>query len=246
MSSDSPTAIESTADRDGQPARRGFTLAEISIAAFLFGLLLIGVLTVYRFSVDSYRTTVWKQERLLQAELFWNHLRKNLEEASNLIEIAGDLTVTPRPLLYRPQAGPGTDGPVLRWMRSRTGASGVPEYRIENLVLYAKAKILVQSAPGPGTVAPPGELVPSPREMMSDVSQFSVITTPIRLDPNRGEYLGPGPNEIVGSLVEISVRFRPPPGSGFPPSLEITQNHKFKLAVDSQPLAAPSAFPGFP
>ena len=246
MSSGSPTAIERSSGFGGSPVRRGFTLAEISIAAFLFGLLLIGILTVYRFSVGSYRATTWKQERLLQAELFWNHLRKNLEEASNLIEIAGDLTVTPRPLLFRPQAGPGADGPVMRWMRSRTGASGVSEYRIENLGIYDKAKILVRSAPAPGTVAPPGEIIPAPRELMSDVSQFTITATPIRLDPNRGEYLGPGPNEIVGSLVEISVRFRPPPDSGLPPSLEITQNHKFKLAVDSQSLSAPSAFPGFP
>lgn len=227
---------------------RGFTMVEMAIGAIIFGLLMVSLLAVYRYSIESYRITTWKQERLQQAELFWNFMRKNLEEASDKIDIAGDLTVDPRPLLYRSVIGTGANGPILRWMRSRMGPSGIPDYRIESQVLFRDGKVLVQSAPTPGNVAPPDELVPTPKEMLSDVRVFSITTTPIRLDPVRGQYLdsGGGAHPIVGSLAEISIRFGPPPDSGMPTALEVTQNHKFKLAVHSQNLAGPAAFPPFP
>lgn len=250
MNSSSPTVTEAlSTSAPGRLRCRGFTLIELSIAAFIFGLLMAGIMLVYRYSMDSYRITTWKQERLHEAELFWNFLRKNLEEASDKIDIGADLTVDRRPLLYRPLTVPGSNGPVLRWMRSRIGSSGVPEYRIESQVVYANAKVFVQALPTPSNVAPPEELTPKPKDMLSDVRSFSVSVIPIKQDPVRGEYLdssGSGPHLVVGSLVEISIRFAPPPNSGMPSTIEVTQNHKFKLAVDSEPRATPGAFPVFP
>jgi len=223
-------------------------MVEMIIAAFIFGLLMVSMIAVYRYSMDSFRITTWKQERLGQAEVFWNFMRKNLEEASNKIDIGGDLTIDERPLLYRSVSGPGSNGPVMRWMRSRMGPSGLPDYRIESQIIFADGRILAHSVPTPGNVAPPDELVPVPKEMLSDVRVFSVTATPIQLDPVRGEFLNPGPggHPVVGSLVEVSLRFGPRPDSGMPVNIEVTQNHKFKLAVNSLALGGPGAFPAFP
>ncbi|MFZ2955491.1 MAG: hypothetical protein WA705_01145 [Candidatus Ozemobacteraceae bacterium] len=225
----------------------GFTLVEMAVGAFVLGLLVLVSTMLFRQSVTSFRMTSWKQERLQEVQLFWNYLRKNLEEASDAIDIGGDVNISPRPLLHRsvPSTAGALDGPVLRWMRSRMGASGIPEYRVECQVLLKSRSISLQISPSPGFTPPAEELIPLPKRLLTDVTGFVIQTTAIRLDPVRGEYLGSGGAPIVGSLVEISIRFSPSPDSGLPNQLEITQNHKFKLTVDATPLANPADFPPF-
>ncbi|MBF0500468.1 MAG: prepilin-type N-terminal cleavage/methylation domain-containing protein [Candidatus Riflebacteria bacterium] len=233
---------------------RGFTLVEIVISATVLATLFLVVTLLFRHLSDSYRLTTWKQEHLQQAQSFWNIARKNLEEAADLIAVSSDLVATSSPLLYRSvsqtglsQNGINPSGPLLRWEKSHILTSGTLEYRVECQVSLNDRSVAIQALPPSTMSAPSEELISTPKTILTDVDAFVIQTTPIKLDADRGEYLEAGvSSSTVGTLVEISIRFKPPSNSGLPSQIEITQNNKFKLAVDAASYTNPADFPAFP
>lgn len=217
------------------------TLVEMVVATLVMAVFVLSVAYLYQWMSHSFRSTSWKQDRTRESEEFWNFLRRNLEEAANIHQEdsgTGDMAIDPRPLHARtlpviPEDG-SADGDLMAWVRARMNpATRTNEYalgcqvRVQKRQVFLKIKTL-----GMGPI-PPGETIPD-RALLNDVSGFIIQLTPIRQDPNTGDYAdtgGTGVGAIVGTQVEISVLFEPGASSGMS-HLRLVQNHKFRLAVD--------------
>ncbi len=221
--------------------RTAFTVVELVVVVFVLAVFVITLMYVYQWMTRSYRTTSWKQERTREAEEFWNLLRRNLEEAANIHEedpSTLDLKVTPCPLHIRSlpaiPADGGFDGDLMAWVRARMNPSSrTSEYKLGCRLWVQKRQVFMSiKSLGMGPV-PAGETIPS-RAFLTDVVGFITQATPIRQDPNLGEYAdtgGTGVGPIVGTQIEVSVLFEPAADAGLG-NLRIAQNHKFRVPVD--------------
>lgn len=214
---------------------RGFTLVEVLVSVGVLALLGTGLMILYRNSMLSYRITSWKQERTRQAELFWNHLRKPLEEASDLLQrqdLGGGrwtITKTSRPLEFHPAGG---EGKFMAWQVDHYNpATGLVEGPLTFRLIRDRGRILMPFLPGPN------------KTVLEDVAQINIRATQITQANNTfAEELdlsGTSPDAIVGSILEISIILAPPPGANAP-DIKLVQNAKFKLVVEARPTPTPS------
>jgi prepilin-type N-terminal cleavage/methylation domain-containing protein len=211
----------------------GFTLVEVLVTVFVLAILATGAMILYRQSIGSYRLTTWKQERTRQAELFWNRLRKPLEEATDKLErqdlaTPGNWTITrtSRPLLFNPS--PTADGTFMAWQIDHFDpASGLVTGPDTWLLARAGREIRLT---GPGVAS---------LLVLEDVATITIRSSQVTQRDATFEEELDGPGRIVGSILEISILLKPPPSIGNP-EITIVQNAKFKLVVESKPTANPS------
>jgi hypothetical protein len=203
----------------------GFTIVELLVSILVFAIFITGVIYVYRHSSDSYRASSWKQERTLEVEMFWNALRKPLEEATNKLDRVGAppnwmVQTTPRPLKLKTSAT--GNAPILAWEVDHLDNMGM-NTNLKYQVDLSNRELVLSG----GDLGKPA--------IVRDVAQVEVRSTQIRQKPlTFEEYLdmsGTG-DPVVGSVVEISFVLEPPPG--FPiPGIRLNQSHKFKLQVEA-------------
>ncbi len=220
------------------PVRRsevasGFTLVEVLVAAFVLGVLGTGMVMLYRHFMQSYRITTWRQERTRQAEMFWNRLRKPLEEASDKLDrqdlaTPGNWTITrtSRPLLFNPS--PSADGTFMAWQIDHfDAATGV----VTGPDTWSLTKIGREiRLNGPGVANLLG---------LEDVETISIRASQVTQRDDTFEEELDGPGRIVGSILEISILLKPPPSINNP-DIRLVQNTKFKLVVESKPTPNPN------
>ena len=233
-----------------EPSVRGFTLIEALVAITIFAFFSQGIYLMYSQSMISYQTTAWKQDVAGQCEVFWNLLRKNLEEASNRItDIQTDTTITSTPadLIFRnvQKTDAGLkNGNLLSWVKCRHTLAGGLLHSMGCLLSLQDRNIKMEVKPLGTSSAPAGEIVN--RIVLKDVDSFLIKPIPIWLLESDGEeYLSDAakPNSTrIGSLLEISITFTPPLNSPIK-GLSITQNNKIRINVGTQSSADPNFTP---
>ena len=77
--------------------KKGFTVIEVIISTLVLSILATGIMFLFQRSNSAFSITLWKQERTKQAEIFWTHFRKCIEEASDYLEIPDDQMGKPHP-----------------------------------------------------------------------------------------------------------------------------------------------------
>ncbi|NLI77168.1 MAG: prepilin-type N-terminal cleavage/methylation domain-containing protein [Candidatus Riflebacteria bacterium] len=213
----------------------GFTLVEVLVTIIVLALFTLGVTNLYRQSMQSYRITTWKQERTRQAEMFWNRLRKPLEEASDQLARrdlgAGRWTIdkTSRPLQFNPSPG---DGKFMAWQIDHfDSATGLVEGPTTWSLSRAGREIRMS---GPGL---------TDHLVLEDVDTVSIKATQIRQRDGTFEeeldLTGAGTDPVIGAVLEVSFILTPPEYVQNS-SIRVVQNAKFKLVVEAESTTSPS------
>jgi prepilin-type N-terminal cleavage/methylation domain-containing protein len=240
--------------KKGRRVSRGFTLIELLIAFAVFAVFSLVIYFLFQQTMVSFNSSNWKQDKASQSELFWQLLRKQLEEASNknLIEESGtdlNVNVRQRPLRYRslPPGTPAGDlsGTIMAWTRNRNNDAGLIEYQLFCRLSLADGVLTFEVEPVPGSPTPPtGEVMK--KTVLSDVEFVTINCIPIQQTADAGEYLDPGSTvtdgaSVVGTIAEISIVCTPPKHLRIP-NVKVTQNNKFKIGVGSsqQPQGSPT------
>lgn len=211
---------------------------------FIVGLFSGGLYYVYRNSMNAYQAASWRQERTRQTELFWNTLRKAIEEATDALIRDGSgpewvVRADPRPLRWKPATSPANTV-VLAWKTDHLSPTGDLEYRLAYQVSLVERSLRMSASVESGS-APPGFQAMADRVMVDDVVSFDAKAALIRV--NKGdkyqEYIDTGagsPSDpVAGSILELFVALAPPPGASFPAG-RLPLNGKFKLAIGTAPL----------
>lgn len=226
------------------PNRRGFTYVEAMMVLVIVGLLSGGLFHIYRNSMNAYQAASWRQERTRQTELFWNVLRKAVEEATNTLarqENGAEWAVqtTPRPLLWKPAQSPANTV-VMAWQTDHLSPTGDLEYRLAYQVKLIERSLCMSASVVSGS-PPPGFQPMSDRVMVDDVASFDAKAVLIRIRQGNEyrEYFDDGSGSpgdpVAGSMLELFIVLAPPPGTSFPAG-RLPLNGKFKLAVATQPM----------
>lgn len=66
-------------------------MAEALVAIVILSGFILTLMFMYRRSTETFKITVWKQERTAQAEIFWSFMRKHLEEATNFLDLTSEV-----------------------------------------------------------------------------------------------------------------------------------------------------------
>lgn len=184
------------------------------------------VMYLYSRSSDSFKITAWKQERTAQADLFWMHARKALEEATNKLEFAPGmlnptLTEEPRPLKFHPDPSAAPDGNIMAWHVSKTTIDMMTSNHVSvhNVFALAKEKRRIILVGGAKPI------------FLDDVVRIEFVVSSVKRTPNNAEEIvaGIAPG-AVGTMLEISLTLAPPAGY-IAGDLRIPMNHKFRLNV---------------
>ncbi len=219
--------------------RSGITFIELMVTIFLVGLFAGGLYYVYRNSMNAYQAASWRQERTRQTEMFWNTLRKALEEATDTLIRDGTgpewvVRADPRPLRWKAATSPANTR-VLAWKTDHLSPTGDLEYRLAYQVTLVERSLRMSASVESGS-PPPGFQAMADRVMVDDVVSFDAKAALIRVhtgDEFR-EYIDTGtgsPSDpVAGSILELFVVLAPPPGASFPAG-RLPLNGKFKLAI---------------
>ncbi len=220
------------------------TFVETMVVLLIVGIFTGSLFYAYRQSMNAYQATSWRQDRTRQVELFWNILRKSLEEATNSLGRDGagpDWTVRsdPRPVQWRPARSPANTV-VLSWMTDHLTATGDLDYRLSYQLKIIDRRLCMTAAVVSGS-APAGFQVMSDRTMIDDIDSFDIKCTLIKVREGNEfrEYFDDGtgsPSDpVIGSVAELFVVLAPPPGSSIPAG-HLPLNGKFRLAIAAQRL----------
>ena len=207
-------------------------MVEALVAIILLSGFVLTLMFMYRRSTETFKITVWKQERTAQAEIFWSFMRKHLEEATNFLDLTGEVgkenPVIPlvlRPFKFHPTPGGAPDGNILAWNVSNTKFAFSPPYAHSSqhtnfFLVKRKKRIELVSSASAGPVA-----------ALDDVEDIAFTISSILKDSNREENITPGadPN-AVGTMFEVSLTLRPPRGY-LASDIKIPHNHKFRINV---------------
>ena len=219
--------------------KKGFTLVEIIIAGAIASLLIGGVMFLYQRSSATFSITLWKQERAKQAEIFWTHFRKYIEEATDLLDIPdteqGKLfpkieIKEKKPILVHitPNEIEGREN-ILCWnvsdlnidSETRTHSSKSDIYYL----IKDKRKVILVCEKQKKSIAE-----------LDDVEEINFVLKPITVNGRSYSDVSLGPStgsEVTGTLLEISLTLSPPE-KYIGNENRIPQNHKFKLNVASE------------
>ncbi len=218
--------------------KKGFTVVEVMISTLLLSILIGGIMFLFQRSNSAFSITLWKQERTRQAEVFWTHFRKYIEEASDLLEIPDDQLGKPHPDVKKKESKPilvhsspnsESKGKILGWNVSHlefdfsnTGAhSSKSEYYF---LVKDGRKISLTSSTSSKPIA-----------VLDDIQEINFVAKPlVKVEERSYTTLSNSdtlsPNDMDGTLLEISLTMTPPEhyvGEGN----RIPHNHKFKLNV---------------
>jgi type II secretory pathway pseudopilin PulG len=216
---------------------RAFTIIEIVVSILVFSGFVLAVMFLYRRSSDSFKITAWKQERAAQADLFWAHTRKALEEATDRLEFAPGVINNPpllketRPIKIHPSPGTVTDGNILAWNVSKTtydmaGSNHTSTHRTFSMVKQ-KRRLIINGGDGRSPV-------------LDDVAALEFIVSSVTKLPNNAEEITAGISPAaIGTLLEISLTLAPPEGY-IAGDLKVPMSHKFRLNVAPSSDSAPT------
>lgn len=218
--------------------KKGFTVIEVIISTLVLSILIGGIMFLFQRSNSAFSITLWKQERTKQAEVFWTHFRKHIEEASDLLEIPDNQLGKPHPEVKKKEAKPllvhsspnlADKEKILGWNVSHldfdfsnTGAhSSHSEYYF--LEKNGKKISLTSSRSS------------KPIAVLDDIQDINFVTKPlVKLEERSYTSLSDSdslsPDDMVGTLLEISLTMTPPEHS-VGEGNRIPHNHKFKLNV---------------
>ena len=220
--------------------KRAFTLVEIAIASLVMFALMGGCMYLYQRSNDAFSITLWKQERTAQAERFWTHFRKNIEEASDLLEITDDQMGFPHPkvtkskempILVHTSAGSLKENDkanLLAWNVSILNIdfeAGNHSSKSENFQLVKEGRKVLLKGSKAKPIAEMDDVVAIAFDVKSivkaDDTSYETIVSDTAVS---------GSAKIVGTLLEISLTMAPPKKS-IGEGNRLPQNHKFRLNV---------------
>ncbi len=209
----------------------GFTIVEVVVSIMVLSLFITVVMYLYSRSSDSFRITLWKQQRTAQAELFWARMRKHLEEATSdlTFELGSanpDLTELPRPFKFHPSPDSLAAGNVMAWGVTRVNFSFTPPFtHTRQHSFFSLAK------DGRRIILREGGIV---RAELDDVVQISFRVSSVMKAADNSEQIFAGSDPAAdGTLVEIAVTLSPP-ANLMAAHQRIPQNHKFRLNIPSQ------------
>ncbi len=195
----------------------------------------IGVLMyMYSRSSDSFKITLWKQQRTAQSEIFWTFMRKHLEEATHELKIdpSGDnpnIDIIPKHLKFHPDPASAT-GIILAWNCSKVKFMPSSYHSVSHSTLMLqKSGSLIELKLDGKTVA-----------KLNDVDNIDFKITSVHTNAKNEQFLNIGADtDAVGSIIEISLVLSPPAGY-LAESQRIVQNHKFRLNVGAAPDSSPA------
>jgi hypothetical protein len=189
---------------------------------------------MYSRSSDSFKITLWKQQRTAQSEMFWTFMRKHLEEATHDLQVEAfvenpNVTISPKHLKFHPTPGNAT-GTILAWNCSKVKFEPSLNHSVSHsTVLLNKTGPLLELVVDGKTVA-----------KLNDVDNIDFKITSVHTDAANEEFLNIGADpDAVGSIIEISLVLSPPDGY-LAESQRIVQNHKFRLNVGAVPDSSPA------
>ncbi|MFZ5951794.1 MAG: PulJ/GspJ family protein [Candidatus Rifleibacteriota bacterium] len=211
--------------------KKGFTIVELVVAILVFSGFVTVLMYLYSRSNDSFKITLWKQQRTAESEIFWSFMRKHLEEATNELDLADpfvdnpDVVVTIRPLKFHPTPNSVSDGNIMAWNCSKIDFkfSPSPSHSVDqkNYFLKKNSRVL--------------DLRSSAKSIakIQDVTEVDIKATSVMKTADFDETFITGPNpDAVGTVVEISITMQPPKGF-MAQDLKIVQSHKFRANVGS-------------
>jgi len=218
--------------------KQAFTIIEVVMAMMVLSVFITVIMHLYSRSSDSFKITLWKQERTAQAEIFWAQMRKHLEEATNNINIPTgtpnpNITSVPRPLKFHPNPDAAPDGGnLLAWNVSRTNFAFSHPYAHSStsdffFLTKSGRRLILRS---------------SSRQIaqLDDVEKVRINVASVIKNSFNEEEIVPALNPAaVGCLVELSATLTPPPTQRIQ-GLIIPQNHKFRLNVPPHQDSSPS------
>jgi prepilin-type N-terminal cleavage/methylation domain-containing protein len=223
--------------------KKGFTLTEIIISTLVLSIIAIVVMYLFQRSNAAFSITVWKQERAAQAETFWSHFRKHIEEASDLLEIPDSQMGKPHPEVKKIESRPilvhtspntvqGKEN-ILAWNVSHLDFdfSSAGAHSSSSTIYYlVKDDKKVYLIEGRGT---------KPIAELDDVTDINFDTRSLKYTSERSYTTIVGKDEsvpieeVAGTLLEITLTITPPKnyiGEGN----RIPHSNKFKLNVASK------------
>jgi len=222
-------------------SRQGFTIAETLVAIMIFSGFIFTMMSLYRRSTDSFKITVWKQERTAQSEIFWAFMRKHLEEATNYLDLAGQagqanpvIPEDPRPFKFHPNPSAAADGNIAAWNVSTTkfdfSSSHAHASQHTNYFLVKNKKRLELKS----------SATAKPIAALDDVEEISfTISSIVKNATNEDSIIaGIDPNAI-GTLVELALTLKPP-ADYLASDIKMPQNHKFRVNVAPHSDSAPA------
>ena len=217
--------------------KKGFTVIEVVISTLVLSILTVVIMFLFQRSNSAFSITLWKQERTKQAEIFWTHFRKNIEEASDFLEIPDDQMGKPHPEVRKKESKPilvhsspntVNNGKILGWNVSHLdfdfSNTGAHNSHSEYFFLIKEERKVKLVNGDNKTIA-----------TLDDIKEINFVTKPlVKLEERSYTSLSDNdsvsPDDMVGTLLEISLTMTPPEhavGEGN----RIPHNHKFKLNV---------------
>lgn len=220
---------------------RGFTIIEVVVSILILSSFIGTLMYLYSRSTESFKLTVWKQERTAQASMFWTFMRKHLEEATNNLDITSQVgnanpvfPENPCPLKFHPNPNSVAKGNILAWNVSRVEFADAPPYAHSsvNVTFYlekAGRRLLLKSSDSLKNIA-----------TLDDVEDIKFNLSSVIRTANNEDQIKPGIDvDAVGAFIELSLTLSPPRGN-LATDMKIPQNHKFRLNVGLYSDANPS------
>jgi prepilin-type N-terminal cleavage/methylation domain-containing protein len=217
--------------------KKGFTVIEVIISTLVLSILVTGIMFLFQRSNSAFSITLWKQERTKQAEIFWTHFRKCIEEASDYLEIPDDQMGKPHPEVKKKESkpilvhtSPNTvdNGKILSWNVSHLdfdfSATGAHSSNSESFSLVKEGRKIKLVNGDKKTIA-----------TLDDIKEINFVAKPLvkveeRSYTSLSDNDSVSPDDMVGTLLEISLTMTPPEHS-IGDGNRIPHNHKFKLNV---------------
>ena len=217
--------------------KKGFTVVEIMISTLVLSILIGGIMFLFQRSNSAFSITLWKQERTKQAETFWTHFRKHIEEASDLLEIPDDQLGKPHPEVKKKEAKPlhvhsspnlADKEKILGWNVSHLdfdfSNTGAHSSHSEYYFLVKNGRKISLISGDNKTIA-----------VLDDIEEINFVAKPlVKVEERSYTSLSDNdtvlPDDMVGTLLEISLTMTPPERS-IGEGNRIPHNHKFKLNV---------------
>ena len=208
----------------------------------IFSGFIITMMFLYRRSTDSFKITVWKQERTAQAEIFWAFMRKHLEEATNYLDLAAQAGIPnpvipedPRPFKFHPTPSAAADGNIAAWNVSTTrfdfSTSSYAHTSLHTNYFLVKNKKRLELK---------SSAAAKPLAALDDVEEIAfTISSIVKNATNEDTIIAGIDANAIGTLVELALTLKPP-ADYLAGDIKIPQNHKFRVNVAPHSDSAPS------
>lgn len=211
------------------------------VSILILSTFVVTLMFLYRRSTETFKITVWKQERTAQAELFWALMRKHLEEATNYLDLASQagnenpvIPDDPRPFKFHPIPSAAPDGNILAWNVSRAKFDYSPPFahtsqHVNYFLVRNKKRLELRSSSSAKVMA-----------AVDDVDDIAfTVSSVIKNSSNEDEITAGVDANAIGTMFELSLTLKPPAGY-IASDLRIPHNHKFRINVPPHSDSAPA------